>query len=95
MPNKKRRRVDEEDSDVENQAPDKEEAAEEGPVTKKVKSGREEMKSGEGSKAEKKSGEGSMAQKRREKGKTGAKAGKRGILSLGRLNMLARPKERK
>ena len=84
MPNKKRHREasDDETEDVENRAPGCGDRVDEGPRCKRVKGS---AKVGDG---------GGAVEKR----KTGAKGGRekgKGLLSLSRLNVLARPKERR
>ena len=88
--NKKRRREMSEDEDVENRAPH-DESADDGPRAKKMK--------GNGPVGAEKSAGASMAERRRTASKI-AKPGNarekgKGLLSLSRLNMLARPKERR
>lgn len=92
MPNKKRRREDSDDEDVENE--DLQNGGKDGPRSKRVKGDEERKPTGNDGK--KKDG------KRRMTGMMGSKIPRaggvnqkgRGILSLSRLNMLARPKER-
>ena len=96
MPNKKRRRDDSDDEDVENKKVQDGESGE--PSSKRMKAGIEEAK--QAGNDEKKSNA-----KRRLTGMAsgskiprpggGVKGKGRGILSLSRLNMLARPKDRR
>ena len=83
MPNKKRHREasDDEMEDVENRAPGGGERVDDGPRCKRIKGSA-------------KVGEGGGVEKRRIGGKGGREKGK-GLLSLSRLNVLARPKERR
>lgn len=95
LPNKKRRRSNSDLENVENEAPDEEHDLNEAPRAKKIK--------GMTAAQQKKTDSMSMAEKRRLAGK-GAQSTKAGnnvkekgkrFLSLSRLNMLARPKERR
>ena len=90
LSSKKRRREDENDEDMENKAPEETEEVDDGPRAKKAKVGK-----GGGN------DESSMPVKRRttmagfKGGRLGNKEKSKGVLSLSRLNMLARPKNRR
>ena len=86
MPNKKRRRTDSDDEEVENIPPHAEHEVE-GPKAKRLKSSAVPEKGA--------SSEPSVGEKRRTAAQTTKPAKGRGILSLSRLNMLARPKNRR
>lgn len=90
MPNKKRRREESVDEDAENK--NAQENGEEGPKSKRVKGGEHWKPSGNDEK--KKDGKRGMTGSRIPRANGGKEKG-RGILSLSRLNMLARPKERR